>query len=222
MAVNTYRSTVPTSGEGASPNALATRRAEQVFIPAFAQWGLEGRLLVANRGTMTTPIVSGHVAIDEDQPEFVVRVPTGTTILPLYLETVIETILTASVVQEIMYACAGNDIGNGTSTNVVPINLATSGGKATNCVVQREYTANSTAPTSTREFARWGMTTGATAGDNNAGGVRNFPWAAGEMGFAPVLVGPASLMLYAASATTSITCFMTVVWAEFLSSELGY
>ena len=220
MAVYPARVSVPVNASGSSPNALATLRAEQVLVPNYYQWALEGRILVANRGVITTPIVSGHTSIDEDQPEFVVRVPSGTTVIPLYIETVVETALTASVVHEIMYAYAANDIGNGTSTAVTPINLLTSGGRATATVVRREYTGNSTAPTSTSEFARWGTTTGATVGNITHGDITTYRWSAATAGFAPILRDASSLMCYAASATTSVTAFMTIVYAEFLSSEL--
>lgn len=219
MAVNTYRASVPSFGEGSAPNALASRRAETVVLPFYAQWALEGRLFMASEGGVTTPITATQTAITALQPEFAVRVPDGTTILPLYAEVVMET-MTASVVHEVMFAAVQGDIGNGTSsavTNAIS-NLLVLGGKASNCVVRQAYTGNATAATTRSELMRFGTTTPATV----ARYPEKYAYNASEHPFLAVLRGPATFEVHVASATTAPNVFIRVIWAEFLSSELGY
>lgn len=206
---------VPASTVGTAQSARLNKRAEIVTMPWEQSLGVEGRLFVANRGTITTPIVLTSATITDLRPDIVVRVPSGTLIIPLKIEVYLET--TGAGNHEIMARGCANDVGNGTSTNVVPTNMHPNSGRGTACVVQRDYTADCSAPTTPFEFYRDGYPTDPDVAGNPT---TMFLWSYLRHGGAPTLRGPASLMFHIGGTVAGSLYFASIVWAEFLTTDL--
>ena len=206
--------TVPAGTVGSAASARLNKRQEIVAMPWEMSLAAEGRLFVANRGTITTPIVLTSATIVDLRPDLVIRVPTGTTIFPLKIEVHFET--TGVGNHEVMARGCANDVGAGTSTAVTPVNMHPSSGRGTACIVARDYTADCAAPTTPFEFYRDGY----PSDPDVAGSVSRFTWSYMKDGGAPCLRGPASLLFQIGGTIAGSLYFASIVWAEFLTSEL--
>lgn len=206
--------TVPAGTAGSTASARLNKRQEIVAMPWDMSLAVEGRLFVANRGTITTGIILLSAEATNLRPDMVVRVPSGTTIFPLYIVTHFEA--SGAGVHDVMARGCSNDVGAGTSTAVTPVSMSPAQGRGTACIVARDYTADCTAPTSPFEFYRDGYPTDPDV----AGSVSRFTWSYGKDGPAPALRGPASLMYHTGGTTAGSLYFASIVWAEFLTSEL--
>lgn len=170
-----------------------------------------GRVFVVNCGTVTTPLT--FLATAANRPDWVIRVPSGTTIRPLLVETVLES--AAGTATEIDIRQAQNDLGNGTSSaaSVGPINLRSDVPYSSLCTARQLYTADATAETNPVSLHR-----------------RCFPLAqaTGLIPYedfwvpvvSPTLVGPASLEGYIAATTTQATGYVQIWFAEIPSSGI--
>lgn len=170
---------------------------------------MEGRGFVANVGTLTAPITGTAGAPDNLQPDAAIRVPSGTTMIPVSIEFTGEA--SAGTLNELIIGVGDADLGNGTST------AATAGPTAVRpdspisalCVARQEYTGNGSAYTNFYEFARW---------SNASEPLDVLRWAAGS--WAPVLVGPSTLYMHFAATTTGPTGYASLVWVEVPSTSV--
>ena len=192
--------------------ASVNKRGELVAMPWAVQLAAEGRVFSAGGGTESTPVTGGNTVVDLDQPEFLLRVPAGTAIVPLHIHFLFEA--TGGTIAEGGASIADNDPGSGTSTAAdrTPKGLSTiSAGSA--CTAAQLVTANLTL-TNNREIWRFGEPTDLDATNSNNG----FEWS--YLKNPPmVLYGPAALLVYGVAGTSS-TFYVTVTWAEFLTSDL--
>lgn len=194
-------------------SARVSKRAEIVNMPWVHSLVAEGKVFVANRGTITTPIASGHVVITQLQPELAVRVPSGTIILPLYIQHYIEA--SGGTLLEVAAAFESAALGAGTSTAVTPVNANTGkASSASRCVVNREYTADGAAVTDYAEFWR----DGSSVDFDSVAQPLKMEWSASGL-FVPMVKGPGTLLLYQACGTSS-TSYTIVAWAEFDAADL--
>lgn len=205
-------STPQSLSPGAAAVASVNKRGEIIGMPWHVQLGLEGKLFAAMAGTETAPITLGNTVIDNDQPEFILRVPTGTTVIPLFAQIVLEA--TGAALFEGGMAVEDSDPGSGTSTvaDQVPTNMKSRGAGST-CTARQLVTANLT-----QVNLRWIWRCGEPADLDSAVGGNRFNWTYMD-NIPPLLVGPAALMLYAANGTSG-TGFITLIFAEFASSGL--
>lgn len=209
MAVQTRRTGVGANGAGNVVNALASIRGEQVFLPYQMQWALEGRCFVISSGSETTPLTA--VAYDQDQPELTVAVPSGTTIIPLYMNVTIET--STGTAKELIMWRVTNEIGAGTSSAVTegPTNLLLSGGLTSGVTARQLHTANVTL-TSYIELWR---------DETTIASIAPFTWTYRSADTPIIMRGPGSLGVQLDGTTTQPTYFLKLVYAEFLSADLG-
>ena len=191
-----------------------------------ANWKMAGILqglgYMVNVGAFSTPITGGGngTILDQDQPEFVISVPTGTSIIPLRAEVVCAVpILTAdSEESEILLAVdqdAANTSGGGGGTSETIYNMNTLKGSGSACTVVSAITADiTTAPTLDLELMHKLL-----LGDfGDATGISH-PELYGlyqpEAG--PILNGPCMLIGYWGG-TVAVTGFAVVQWLEFRTS----
>lgn len=174
---------------------------------------VEGYCYTANIGTLTTPI-AGHVGIDDDQPEAVVDVPTGKTIIPVYISVYLED--SAGTDNEIVYATSRANVGAGTSTAGTALNMATDNPNNSSCSVYRSYTGNGVATSSKVEFYRGGY----PFADATTDPQKRFEWSLKTHANSPVIVGLSALVLYWAATTTAPSGFATITWMEFATEWL--
>lgn len=183
---------------------------------------LQGLCYMVNVGAFSTPITGGGngAAIDLDQPEFVVSIPTGTSILPLRVEVCCAVpILTAdSEEAEIVVAVdqdVANTSGGGGGTTEVVYNMNTLKGASSACAVTSAITADiTTAPVLDLELMHKLL-----LGDfGDATGISH-PELYGlyEPAASPVLNGPCMLIGYWGG-TVAVTGFAVVQWMEFRTS----
>ena len=190
-----------------------TSRGEGLILPAHFGAVQDGRVFVVNLGTETTPIAFAKTAYDADQPQLVIDVPVGTTIMPLSMKFVAET--EAGTLSEVIFSVSQTLTGAGTSTALTPVNArvqVAGTAPSTACSVYSLYTGNGTAPSGGYEFARFSspfvLSDGDPLSDNR------MQWKAADEGWAPMLEGGSSLLVHASATTTQITGYLTVVWWE--------
>lgn len=179
------------------------------YIEALAA---EGRVYSANMGTVTTPIT--FLITAANRPDAWIRVPSGTTILPLKISVAIEAM--AGTATEIDVRIAQNDIGNGTSSaaDVGPRAHRTDAPFGVgNCTARQLATGDTTAETNPLSVYRKEYILANAAGEDAKGIEINR-----EMMGYPVLVGGASWEVFVAATTTQATGFVVMTWAELPST----
>ena len=172
---------------------------------------MEGRGYVANMGSVTTPLT--FLATAANRPDAWLRVPSGTAILPLAVETILES--AAGTATEIDIRMAQNDIGNGTSSaaTVGPLPLRSDAPRTSNVTPRQLATGDTTAETNPVSLHR-----------------RCFPLAQAT-GLVPyedfwtprpmaILVGPATLEVFIAGTTNQATGFVLFRWLELPSTAI--
>ncbi len=172
---------------------------------------MEGRLVGVSLGTITTPIT--FKAYDADQPELVIDVPSGTTIIPVHIDVYLED--SAGTDNEIIAITATNNVGAGTSTAITPLSTRTSRPATTGCSVYSAYAGNGTAPAGTQEFWRAGN----AFADANTQPPRLFSWDV-RHDVPVVITGTGALVMYISATTTQAAGFIKASWIELASTEL--
>ena len=200
---------------GDSETASLNRRAELLRMPWHIQLALEGRVFTAGAGTITTPITfTSTTVVDVTLPDFLLRVPTGVVIVPLYAHIIYEA--TGGTLTEGVMSRTDTDPGNGTSSAAdrLAVNLKTRGVNSS-CTVRQLVTVTPTFINNT-EFWRWGEPPDL---DATVSGESGFTWDYQRNANVPYIIGPATLNIASGTGTSS-TGYITVVWAEFLTSEV--
>lgn len=207
-----------------------TRRATELqhMVPALSRQGalitqdwivqaiLEGHGYTTQIGDATTQTDFAETAYDEDQPQFALRVPDGTTVLPLSLIISLED--AAGTDNLVALSTTTNDIGNGTSTalTVSPLRAGTNISETSQCTARSLYTANATAATGLREFRRW-VFPFANEADTLPYVAR---WSIREDAAIPVLVGPATLQAHVIATSTAPQGFLDAAWLELPTADV--
>ena len=184
-------------------------------LPWDVRMAQEGKLYGAHAGSETAAITFANLVADQDQPEFLLRVPQGTSVVPIYVGIYRQA--SGAVLSETVFTASSNDVGNGTSSaiEIGPVNMKSGDPQTSACTARQLVTSNVSALTSPLEFYRAGTPTDmdAAAGETNPE-----EWSY-KIQSAPMLKGPASFLISAVCGTSSVG-FIVVTWAEFLTSEL--
>lgn len=182
---------------------------------------MEGRGFTINLGAFSTPVVgggSGALVIDIDCPEFVIGIPTGTSIMPLRVE--IELLITPGVADsdelDIVLAVDQDKVNAQATANVgtVPViyNLNTLHSRASACWCNQQYSGTMTDPVLDLELAH--VTKIFNVFGTGAIGVL---WAGATMLYEPespvIINGPAMLIGYFGG-TKAMSGFACVQWLE--------
>ena len=202
----------------AGQNALPTMNKRGELIngqPWHVQLALEGKVYTCGVGQITTPISSNvNLVIDDTQPAFMLRVPVGTTVIPLWMHAYYEA--TGAAIAEGAAYLTDSDPGSGTSSALTrtPVNMKTRGPGST-CTGAQIVTASLTF-VNNREFWRFGEPADL---DGTVTGKGGFSWSYLQNSNIPIAVGPATINCEIACGTSS-SIFFTMVYAEFVSSDL--
>jgi hypothetical protein len=224
-AVAKQTTAVDRLSEGADVYVRALRDGTLSTAAFFQALALEGRCFAANIGSLTTPATFAATPIDGTEPDIILEVPSGTTVLPISLTIQMEAYGTNAIFECMAAFGTGGSRGAATGgTAITPVNLRTDAPRGSSCVCYSTIDdATATYLTANKvEFFRDGLQsaiTKATAVNNiaNADFVK-FKWSAAESGFQPVLIGASQLFVNAMSQAG--TGFMTLVWAELPSSAI--
>ncbi len=215
LKVKAQQQNVARVADGRPIDLRATRDGSPFSAGWFTALSLEGRVFAANGGTDTSPITFAG-AYDADGADFTIDVPAGTTIIPITVEVNLQT--TGASLFEVIMLASRTLTAVVTGTTVTPVALRTDAPISTNTTVRSAVNAGAmTDPNTTGayEFYRSGYPTDPdVAGNPNP----RYAFSALREGVAPVIVGPGSLVVYAAG--TSGTGFITAVWAELPSSAI--
>lgn len=180
-----------------------------------ADWELskamEGKVFQAQVGTLTTP-TTFRIGIDLDQPELVIDVPEGTTIIPVSIDVYLED--AGGTDTEVVAAANPALCGAGTSTLGTILAKRINGSFASACKMYYTYSADCTDPASYDEFWRGGNAFVQAAAVQN-----RFAWNR-AVSPPPVIVGPASLVLWIDGTTTAPAGYVKVCWVEDSSSNV--
>lgn len=218
--VKVRQNTYETYSDGQERVARGNRRGELITIPSFLEASFDKKVFQSTIGTASTPVSMAKTAYDADQPQLVVDVPSGTSIVPLELLVSLEA--SAGTLTEVILGCAGALSGSGTSTAVTPANLwiAPSNGTApaSRCSSYRQYTGNSTDITAESDFIEFYREVYAFA-DTTGDPIKTFKWSA-MVSPPPVLNGAASLVLWIVAAGTAPTGYVRLKWWELADSEV--
>lgn len=196
--------------EGANIRARGLRDGTLGVADWLELLAAEGRIFTAGFGSVATPLT--FLATAALRPDAWLRVPSGTTILPLLAWAGLVT--DAGTATNIDLRICDNDVGNGTSTAATtgPITNKTNSTNVTSAVVARHLaTADVTTETNPRTILRIAFPGATNLGETGLRATR------ADMGF-PVLVGPASLQMYIAATTTQATGYAGFSWAEVPST----
>ena len=200
---------------GRNPNSTVGWRGTPdgggIVVPWVTALAMEGRLFQAHIGSATTPVSFAKTAYDSDQPQLVVDVPAGTSILPVKIELHLED--SAGTDNEIMAVVSTTAVGAGTSTAVTQKNLRSDGPVTSNCSVYSLYTGNGTDPTVHAEFWRSGY----AFADSTTNPRPVFTYDVEEHPRV-VIVGAGALVIYIVGATTAPAGFLKVQWIELPSA----
>ncbi len=205
------------ASDGREVRAQGTRDGAQYVADWKQGLVFEGRVFVANVGSFSTPIVGGGngTILDLDQPEFILSIPSGTSVIPLRVAIQTQTPLLATDADESEILLAVDTgfaaVADGTKTTPTIYGLRTDKPVIPQCVFTSAYTADVTDPVITVELAR-----SVVVGD-----VQGTPatalWTKNELVYepaqSPVIVGPAMLIGYWGG-TVATPGFAEVVWAE--------
>lgn len=224
-AVAKQTTAVDRVSEGTDVYIRAFRDGSLTTAQFFQALAIEGRCFCANIGTLTTPATFAATAIDGTEPDIILEVPSGVTVLPISLDIQMEAYGTNAIFECVAAYGTGGSRGAATGgTAITPVNLRTDAPRGSSCVCYSTIDdATATYLTGNKvEFFRNGLQsaiTKATAVNNiaNADFV-HFNWSAAISGFQPVIVGAAQLFVNAMSQAG--TGFMTLVWAELPTTSV--
>jgi hypothetical protein len=168
------------AGEGVGGHLRLNRRGELVGLDFITQASMDGRVFVANAGTLSSPATwTATAGIDITKPVLNIGVPSGTTIIPVEIVLLYETFGTIALM-ECMAAIGTGGIVGGTA--VTPTNLRSDAPNTSTCSVYKLGTASTGPTVNLGEFWRDGRQKVITTGTIVAH-------------FTPVCVGPAQLFI---------------------------
>lgn len=203
------------SGQEASPTL--NKRGELIAgWPWHLQLAHEGKVFVCGAGTETTPVTAtSTTTLDSTLPDLYLRIPSGTLVIPLFIQVYYEA--TGGTIAEGIALVSDSDPGNGTSSAAdrTPKNLRARGASSA-CTARQLVTVTPTF-TNAREFWRFGEPADL---DGTVTGESGFSWDYRRNAGVPMIVGPGTIHV-ATGCGTSSTLFITLVYAEFQTSELN-
>lgn len=180
----------------------------------FESLAMQGRIFVANMGTVTTPLT--FLVTAANRPDAWIRVPDGTVILPIFANVVLES--AAGTVTEIDVRIAQNDIGNGTSSaaDVGPRSNRTDAPLTSACTARQLATADTTAETNPLSVYRRTYARADEAGID----FRGIEADRAKMGY-PIVVGAGTWEIFIAGTGTQATGYVVMCWAELPEADIS-
>jgi hypothetical protein len=201
--------------DGQGGKLRLNRRGEQVSASWVHQCALNGRVFVANAGTLTTPITwTSTATIDGTKAAFFLAVPSGKTVIPIEIVCYMEAFGTTAQF-EIMGAVGSGGVSAGASA-VTITNVRTDAPFTSACTAGSDLTGATYMTTNVAEFWRDGqqfaITKTAGSATASASDPCKFTWRLADADYSPVLVGPSQLGVFIGSQAG--TGFIKCVFVE--------
>ena len=205
--------------EGSEGKIRLNPRGELVGIDQYQQWVFDGRVFIRSNAANETAAATGTASATyaDTDPAFLLDVPEGTTAIPLEIilnqgGTVAGGVICILIALEdkVRYVSGG--------VRQTPQNMRYDepGSSGCNFYVGTTDIVSSAA---TDDIILYGTFLDQDVSTAPGATATKLHWSARQF-IAPVLVGPASLVTYAYSATTQPSFWYTYVWAEFRTSEV--
>jgi len=205
------------SSVGNAEPAALTQDSVAITRDSILQWKLEGKVFFAQFGDAATKEAFVETTYDEDQPSWAMRVPEGTLMIPLALNVTLEDL--AGTESHAVWSKTDNDIGDGTSTSVTPVNYRRDNKAAPTVKVAKLYSGDATAATGLVEVKRF-YRPFASAAVTDGFNLHDCPWSINDPDM-PLLLGPATLQLHVIATTTDPEGYMECTWVELDADEMG-
>jgi hypothetical protein len=186
----------------------------------------EGRIFNCTVGTLSTGIQGGGAgtAFDLDQPEFLISIPSGTTVCPINFAV---QITAGDALADhgtnmiaVTYSLLYNWDTTGACTSETPTCMKTVGGRSSNCVVRSAFTGDNLSTSGSDFVHDIDLARSAIKIDLPANGevavVQELNWKPNP---SPYLVGPGTILGYWGG-TVALYGFAQLYWAEYQTSEL--
>jgi len=169
----------------------------------IAVMSLEGRVFSAAGGSGTSPITFGAGTIDTTEPDLMIKVPSGTSIIPVEINLTMEAYGTTAIFEFMASIGQGSTTALGTDTDVTIYNCNLGNSVASACSAGAASNNDATYMTdNVVEFWRGcegKAVTVATADDDSTWQPVNFSWKLTDAGYLPICNGEGGLTVFAAS-----------------------
>ena len=193
-----------------------SKQGANISMDQLEAWAIEGRQYHAQQGDAGTLLSFAETAYDENQPQFSLRVPSGIIVLPTSIDVNFQD--SAGTDTQVIVATATNDIGLGTSTSLTISAMRRDnpfgGSRCTAAGIVTGDTAN--APAGVIEIVRTVDPFVAAS----AGRVPGLHWDRSQSSVKPILIGPATLMVYVFATGTAPAGFAEYTWIELETHKL--
>ena len=210
---------LPSLNAGADGPAALSLRGEQLAIPWYQEWVNKGRVYQAGNPTVGTAVALSGTGYVATTPALLLTVPVGTIVVPLHVRLFQGGTVAGGVITVIVAADTINRYSSG-GTAHTPVNMRVGGtGAASNGTTPRQslcsfYSGATAAGVTTHIELAAAIITHDVATTPFTPQTR-FEWAPIANGEpAPMLVGPASLLIHSFAATTAPSWFYSVKWLE--------
>jgi len=209
--------------DGVWRNLRATRDGALFGCHWITAHALEGRAFVVNSGVGTSP-TTGNAAFAAAEQDVLINVPTGTAIIPTFIEVSFEDTGTAAIVDVCAVASnAGYDTAtSSTAATIMPLKLNSP--IKSQCTAVKVVTGNGTTPY-TGNYVEFWRGAGGFAEDAFNGNtspvveyISRCAWNYNDAQTPPLIIGQGTLSVYASSQAP--THFITVMWIEVPTSAL--
>jgi hypothetical protein len=208
------------TGEGTTGKLRLNPRGELVVPDFFTQLVLDGRVFNASNAVQETAEDLSETArgTNNVNPALLLDIPTGTTAIPLEVILDIaadgtdeDLAITINTDDAVRYSSGGGAI--------TPINMRKDDPRSSNCTV-KSGSSTITAAANTDDDTIYSARLPAEALPRTSEtGTPSFFWSA-KLYTPPVLIGPASLLVFIVGATADATYMWSVKWAEFATTEI--
>lgn len=207
------RNSYAVGGEGTDPGVRVSKQGSVVVIDQYDQWIQEGRVFCSSDadGDDTVNAIATWVATT---PQFLINVPTGTTVKPLWVTANnLGTTDGTTGAYIIMYDTVDRLNTGGTSEGIT--NMRSDANIGTAVTVLSTPTANAATAARTLYLQSYETNSGAQAA---LGAPDNLDWSARNH-FSPMLIGPAAFLVWIEGDATSPFAW-SIGWAEFPSDDI--
>ena len=108
---------------GSVRTAAVNNQRSLIIGDEVRQWVKEGRVFQAGSGVLTTPETATAIDLVRQTPNFMIRVPAGRVIIPLFGMMTPEA--TGAAVLQVLISACNNDPGTDNSVATTPVNVNT-------------------------------------------------------------------------------------------------
>ncbi len=203
-------------------NVRGTRDGSMVTCDWFTGMAMEGRAFGINTGVDTSPDTF-NAAYAAAEPDILITVPSGTTIIPVFIQVNMEDTGTAAVVDIVAVASSVYDAAT-TSDDLTIKNMRMDAPNSSLCSAVAVVTGTGTTPL-TGNYVEFWRGAGGIAADAFNGNttptselITRTAWNVKDSLVPPVIVGQGSLNVYA-SAQGGLG-YITVIWVEVPSTSI--